>query len=146
MDVHFSSADQTWTTPRWLFRELDAEFGFTLDVASSDDNALCEQRFTPETNGLAQDWLTAAAGGSAFCNPPYRTVAKWIEKAAAEAARGLTVVMLIPARPDTDAFHKHIINKSNVEVRWLKGRLKFGNATNSAPFPSCVVIFRPKVV
>lgn len=87
-------------------------------------------------------------GGTVFCNPPYgRNVIKWVRKAAEEAANGATVVMLIAARTDTKFFHDYIYNKSNVEIRFIKGRLKFtdehGNSRDPAPFPSMVVIFRP---
>ena len=81
-------------------------------------------------------------GETAWCNPPYgRELPKWIEKCAKEAERnGATVVMLIPARTDTKAFHDHIYGKA--EIRFLKGRLKFKGAKNGAPFPSMVVVFR----
>ena len=47
--------------------------------------------------------------------------------------------MLIPARTDTRAFHEYIYHKA--EIRFIRGRLKFGSAKNSAPFPSMVVVF-----
>ena len=52
---------------------------------------------------------------------------------------GATVVMLLPARTDTRWFHDYIYGKA--EVRFIRGRLKFGGSKNSAPFPSMVVIF-----
>ena len=52
----------------------------------------------------------------------------------------VTVVMLIPSRTDTKWFHNYIYGIA--EIRFIKGRLKFGNSKNSAPFPSMVVIFR----
>ena len=92
-------------------------------------------------------------GGAVFCNPPYsrRTKDKpgqedWIKKAAEEGSRpGAVVVMLIPARTDTLAFHEYIYNKA--EIRLIKGRLRFrvnGKAGDAAPFPSMLVIFRGK--
>lgn len=75
-----------------------------------------------------------------FCNPPYgREIKDWVKKSA--EAKTL-VVMLIPARTDTKYFHEYIYNKPNVEIRFLKGRLKFGDSKNSAPFPSMLVIFK----
>lgn len=53
---------------------------------------------------------------------------------------GTTVVLLIPARTDTKYFHNYIYHKS--EIRFIKGRLKFGNSKNPAPFPSMVVIYK----
>lgn len=67
----------------------------------------------------------------------------WVKKCSEEAKRpDTTVVMLIPARTDTAYFHDYIYKKPNVEIRFLRGRLKFGDGKNSAPFPSMVVIFR----
>ena len=79
-----------------------------------------------------------------FCNPPYgRAIKDWVKKSSEEAQKPNTiVVMLIPARTDTKYFHDYIYQKPNVDVRFIKGRLKFGNSGNSAPFPSMVVVFR----
>ncbi len=75
-------------------------------------------------------------------NPPYgREIGKWIEKAKIEASNGSKVVALLPARTDTKWFHENIYNNKFCEIRFLKGRLKFGNSKNSAPFPSMIVIF-----
>ena len=76
-----------------------------------------------------------------FCNPPYSNIARWVEKAFTETKNNNTlVVMLIPSRTDTRYFHNYIYNRA--EIRFIKGRLKFGNSKNSAPFPSMIVIFR----
>jgi site-specific DNA-methyltransferase (adenine-specific) len=86
---------------------------------------------------LRQDW----GGHVVFCNPPYgRELPKWVEKAYNESKKpGTTEVMLIPARTDTRYFHDYIYHKA--EIRFIKGRLKFGGSKNSAPFPSMVVIY-----
>lgn len=134
--VHYSSQKHDWTTPKDFFDKLNAEFGFTLDAAASDHNALCARYFTEQDNGLAKDWT-----GTVWCNPPYgRQIGAWIRKAHAESLKGATVVMLIPARVDTAAWHDVIF--PNAEVRFVRGRLKFGAATENAPFPCAVVIFR----
>ena len=137
-EVMFSSKKMDWATPVDFFNELDKEFGFTLDPCASDENAKCEYYYTEEENGLLQDW----SGETVFCNPPYgRELPKWIEKCYHEGQKpDTTVVMLIPSRTDTRAFHDYIYNKS--EIRFVKGRLKFGDGKNSAPFPSMVVIYR----
>ena len=76
-----------------------------------------------------------------WCNPPYgREIGKWVEKAYNESLAGVTVVMLLPARTDTKWFHDYIYGKA--EIRFVRGRLKFGDSKNSAPFPSMVIIFR----
>lgn len=77
-----------------------------------------------------------------FCNPPYGNKIKlWVEKCYRESLKENTiVVMLVPARTDTKWFHDYVYNRA--EIRFIKGRLKFGNSKNSAPFPSMVVVFR----
>lgn len=135
--VMYSRNSNEWETPQELFDELNKEFHFTLDPASTHDNAKCEKHYTQVENGLAQDW----SGETVFCNPPYgRELPLWIEKAARSAGGGTTVVMLIPARTDTRAFHDFILHKA--EIRFLKGRLKFSGSKQSAPFPSMIVIFK----
>ena len=81
-------------------------------------------------------------GERVFCNPPYgKEIAKWVQKSVEESRKKNTlVVMLIPARTDTKYFHDFIYGKA--EIRFIRGRLKFGNAKTAAPFPSMVVIFR----
>lgn len=129
----FSSETEMWETPQWLFDELNQEFKFELDCCATQENKKCAKYFSPEQDGLAQEWT-----GKVWCNPPYgREVGKWCEKAARSKA---TVVMLLPARTDTKWFHEYIYGVA--EIRFLKGRLKFGCAKNSAPFPSMVVIWR----
>ena len=131
----FSSATCEWATPQDVFDKLNAEFHFTLDPCSTDQNAKCAKHYTKEQNGLAQDWT----GENVFCNPPYgRELPKWIKKCS--ELRGGVAVMLIPARTDTAAFHDYIYGKA--EIRFIRGRLKFGGSKNSAPFPSMVVVFR----
>ena len=134
----FSSATDEWATPQGFFDELNKEFHFTLDPAADETNHKCEKFFTKEQNGLACPW----GGRTVFCNPPYgREIGKWVQKAWEEhTANGNTIVMLLPARTDTKWFHKYIYGKA--EIRFVRGRLKFGGAAWNAPFPSMVVIFR----
>ncbi len=125
--VLFSSASDQWSTPAHVYNALDEEFNFNFDP--------CPLNAAPTFNGLIVAW-----GTKTFVNPPYSNIAVWCEKAFTEAAQGKTVVMLIPSRTDTKYWHEYIMKAD--EIRFLRGRLKFGNAKNSAPFPSCVVIFR----
>lgn len=140
----FSSATDLWSTPQDFYDALDREFRFVLDAAATDENRKCAYWFTKEQDSLQQDW---ARYDSVWCNCPYgRTIGQWVAKAAAEAAKGATVVMLLPARTDTRYWHTFIepIRLARpTDVRFVRGRLKFGSATNSAPFPSVVVVFRP---
>ena len=129
----FSSATDEWSTPQDVFDKLNEEFSFTLDPCANDTNDKCKKYFTKTENGLLQNWDDEIV----FCNPPYgREIGKWVKKAAESKA---TVVMLLPASTDTKWFHDYIYEKA--EIRFIKGRLKFGGAQNSAPFPSMVVIF-----
>lgn len=135
----FSSAKEDWATPQDFFDKLNEEFRFDLDPCASEENHKTELFFTKEQNGLLQDW----GGHTVFVNPPYgrTSTGEWIEKCAKEAKKpGTVVVMLIPARTDTKAFHEYIYHKA--EIRFIKGRLHFGGSKDAAPFPSMVVIFR----
>lgn len=142
----YSSKTPEWATPIDLFNKLNAEFKFQLDVCATPDNAKCHTFFSPEKDGLQQNW--GGVGSKCFMNPPYgREIGKWIHKAYEESSKGALVVCLLPARTDTKWFHDYIYNVDNfkpregVQVRFLKGRVKFGGSKNSAPFPSMVVIF-----
>lgn len=136
--VMFSSKTDEWATPQDLFDALNAEFHFNLDPASTDENRKCENHYTKSENGLKKSW----GGFKVFCNPPYgRAIGEWVKKAYTEAQKpGTEVVMLLPARTDTRWFHDYILGKA--EVRFVKGRLKFGEAKRNAPFPSMIVIYR----
>lgn len=136
--VMFSSNTDLWATPQSFFEELNKEFQFTLDPCATAENAKCRTFYTKDDDGLKKDW----GGQIVFCNPPYgMEIKKWVRKCYEESKKPNTVVvMLIPARTDTAYFHDYIYKKS--EVRFIRGRLKFGDAKNSAPFPSMVVIFR----
>jgi len=153
LDIHYSTGKDDWETPQKLFDVLDAEFNFTLDAAASFDNRKCSDWWSSDGedrsasdidfNALSNKWV-----GNVWCNPPYsRGLQKqFIKKAHDEFMRGNTdlVVMLLPARTDTIAFHEYIYGKA--EIRFIKGRLKFEingvPSKNAAPFPSMIVIYR----
>lgn len=121
MNIHFSSQTNEWATPQDFFDTLNKEFNFNLHVCATKENAKCKKFYTKEDNGLEKSWT-----GRVFCNPPYgREIGKWVSKAFMESHKGV-IVMLIPARTDTKYFHEYIYNKPNVEIRFIKGRLKFG--------------------
>lgn len=132
----FSSKSSDWSTPQEFYDKLDAEFGFVLDPCASDENAKCAVYYTERDNGLGEAWF-----GPVFMNPPYgRQIGHWVKRAYQESDEML-IVALLPARTDTKWFHDYIYGKA--EIRFVKGRLKFGGSKNSAPFPSMVVIWRP---
>jgi phage N-6-adenine-methyltransferase len=125
------------------FDELNAEFGFTLDVCATTENAKCTRYFDLAKDGLAQDW----SGDICWMNPPYSSglLKKWVEKAFQESLRGALVVALVPANTDTKWWHEFVepvrLGHFDGEVRFLKGRKRFGNKKQPAPFGSAVVIF-----
>jgi len=135
----FSSNTDMWATPQDFFDKLNKKYKFSLDVCAVADNAKCKNYFDPEIDGLTQEW-----SGVCWMNPPYgRVISRWIEKAYTESVvkSNCTVVALLPARTDTKWFHDFIYLKGNVELSFIRGRLKFGDGKNSAPFPSMVVVF-----
>lgn len=126
-----TSLSPHWATPKGLYKELDKEFHFNDDPCPLQSN----------TNGLDRKW-----GTSVFLNPPYgREISKWLSRAVLNSRwHNSTVVCLIPSRTDTKWWHDFVMQAK--EIRFIKGRLRFGNAKNSAPFPSCIVIFRGRNV
>lgn len=158
----FSASTSEWATPQDFFDKLNAEFGFTLDAASTHENAKCAKHYTTEDDGLKQSWT----GETVWLNPPYtsgprcaKVIRAWVEKAYMESQRGALVVCLVPARTDSVWWHEYAIKG---EIRFVRGRLKFQAAgsksirpvtpsvadgrhapNNCAPFASAVVIFRP---
>ena len=133
----FSSGKNDWETPIDFFNELNKEFNFTLDVCANETNHKCKRYYTEKEDGLSKSWK----GEIVWCNPPYSSKAQneWVEKCYKESEHA-TVVMLLPARTDTERFHKYILPYA--EIRFLKGRLKFVGAKDPAPFPNMIVIFR----
>lgn len=134
----FSTGNEEWTTPRWLFDQLDAEFHFTLDAAATDDNHLCREYFTKTHDALQYAWMDRF-----YLNPPYsRYVGRWVQYAWEQVYlhRNTDVgVLLIAARTDTRWFHDYAWN--GAEVRLVKGRLHYGNSPNAATFPSAGLVF-----
>jgi len=124
----FTSLRADWMTPKALYQALDAEFGFDFDPCPAK----------PNTDGLGSEW-----GKINFVNPPYgKEIGKWIQKGYEQNLKGKTVVFLIPSRTDTQWWHDYIM-KAN-EIRFIRGRLKFDDQKNSAPFPSAIVVFKQK--
>ena len=136
--VMFSSKSNDWSTPIDFFDKLNDEFHFTLDPCADDNNHRVSKYYTIEDDGLLQNW----EGEICFVNPPYgKEIKDWVRKAYIEGSKpNTTVVLLVPARTDTKWFHQYVYNKA--EIRFIKGRLKFGESKNSAPFPSMLAIYR----
>ena len=140
--VGFSSKSGDWDTPQAFFNKLDAQFEFTLDPCATAASAKCKKYFTKEEDGLAQDWK----GHTVFVNPPYgRGIGAWLKKGYEESKQHNTiVVMLIPSRTDTKWWHDYVMRAK--EVHLVRGRLKFGDSDNAAPFPSAIVVFHSNML
>ncbi len=150
----FSKASDEWATPQATFDALHLEFRFQWDAAATAGNAKCggyayfgPLHQVPEY----RDALTVSWRGcpGVWLNPPYSRCREFIAKAAAEAKHGATVVCLVPSRTDTRWWHDYVWDnvrhqpRPGVEVRFIKGRLKFEGAAAGAPFPSVILVFRP---
>ena len=134
----FSSRSDEWATPQEFFDRLDAEFHFDIDVCATPENAKCKRYFTKEQDGLKQEWE-----GICWMNPPYgREISRWMKKAYESSQGGATVVCLIPSRTDTKWWHEYVIGHAS-DVRFVRGRIRF-SGKDPAPFPSAVVVYRPK--
>jgi phage N-6-adenine-methyltransferase len=137
--TRYSSATVEWSTPPDLFAELNRRYRFTLDPCATAENAKCPIYFTKEQDGLKQDWGTHRV----FCNPPYGRVitGRWVRKCYEASQRGALVVLLVPARTDTRWYHDYVQGKA--EITFIAGRLRFGGAKNTAPFPSLLAVYDP---
>ncbi len=131
----FTSLKDNWCTPTNLFNELDSIYHFDIDLCADDHNHLCNEYFTINNSCLKYFPINK----SIFCNPPYgRSIGKFI-KHCYNLSKYNKVVMLLPARTDTSWFHDYIYGKC--EIKFIRGRLKFSNSKNSAPFPSMICIY-----
>jgi phage N-6-adenine-methyltransferase len=78
----FGTGKQDWETPESVFAPLNAEFGFTLDVCATAENAKCSRYFTATNDALKQPWE-----GVCWMNPPFGTQGTWVRKAYTERAQ-----------------------------------------------------------
>lgn len=144
-ESRYRGKGREWATPRTLYAQMDAEFGFTVDVCASDLNHKHPRYWTEAHNGLAQDWRREVC----WMNPPYGAeIRAWIRKARESADAGATVVALLPSETDTDWWHDHILGRA--EVRYIRGRIRFdvhhpdGSVQWASPFrPNVIIVWRP---
>jgi phage N-6-adenine-methyltransferase len=135
-DVLFSKKSDDWETPQWLFDELCQEFNFCCDMAASDSNKKCSLYI----NDLEKvKTIIVKDNEYFFCNPPYSNQRLFLDFS---IEHNIPTVFLLPSRTDTKLFHDLIYKNPQMEIRFLKGRLKFSNSENSAPFPSMIVVFK----
>lgn len=131
---YLMSRTDNWATPPSLFRLLDAQFAFTLDPCANASNATCARYYTVDDDGLSKCW----DGERVFMNPPYgRRIGAWMQKAATSKA---LVVALVPSRTDTKWWHEYVVHGGGIPL-FLKGRLRFGDGSSPAPFPSAIVLY-----
>jgi site-specific DNA-methyltransferase (adenine-specific) len=136
----YSSRSEEWPTPQDFYDQLHDEFDFTLDPCATADNAKTPSYFTKQDDGLSRSW----GKHRVFCNPPYgKTMREWARKCYEASQAGALVVLLAHARTDTRWFHDWVYGKAD-EIRFVRGRLKFGDGKQSAPFPSLVAIDHPQ--
>lgn len=133
-----SSNTDLWSTPQDFFDKIQSEFMLDVDICATDENHKCSSWFTKEIDGLSRNWWPSRC----WMNPPYgREIVKWVKKA---SESNTLVVALLPARTDTAWFWNYVQGKA--EIRFVRGRLKFGGGKNSAPFPSMIAIWKPKLI
>ena len=138
-ELMFSTGTSYWSTPQYLFDELNKKFNFTIDVCADTTNKKVKKYFDIKSNGLVQSWQNNIC----WCNPPYgREISTWIKKAKDECSSDCVIVMLLPARVDTKWFHEYIYTNDDCKISFIKGRLKFSGSKNSAQFPSMIVVFK----
>lgn len=152
VSIFTSSKSNEWETPQDLFDKLNADYHFTLDPASTEENHKCDKYYTKENDGLSKDWR----GEVVFCNPPYgKEIGVWVKKCYDESRRGVKIVLLVPSRTDTRWFHEYLYNRDGdgIRIEFLRGRLRFTNRTfpswrpdgnfeaSPATFPSMLVYF-----
>lgn len=135
----FRTEKQTWETPDGLFNMLNNEFNFDIDVASNNLNKKCNDTIDETVNALSVDWK-----GTCWLNPPYggsgaNSLKNWVKKAFDESRRGCVVVILIPARTNTEWWHKYCMKAK--EIRFIKGRPKFKGCKHGLPQPLAIVVF-----
>jgi len=140
-NVQFNRKSVEYPTPAWLFRTLEIIEGpFILDVAASSWNTKCKFFIDSSIDGLHQRWHPHRC----WCNPPYSHVGRWVKKAWDESRLGAKVVCLLPSYTDKAWWHEYILDKP-VKIYAIKGRLRFENAQQAAPFASVAVVFDPRI-
>lgn len=130
---------EDWETPPSIFEPLHAEFRFTVDGAANEANAKL-----PRYYWNVDEHTELPPNERIWLNPPYgfKNLDFWIGRAYRASLMGSTVVCLVPANTGQPWWHKWVVGKAS-EIRWIKGKVKFVGAPSSAPFPSCILVFRP---
>jgi len=140
-ETKFISNKQDYETPDEIFKPLNDEFNFTLDVCATYENTKCRDFIPPEVDGLKTSW-SKLNNEVCWMNPPFNNIGKWIEKAFNESLRGATVICLVTSKTNTNWWHNFAMKAD--EIRYIKGRPKFKGCKHGLPLPLSIVIFKGK--
>ena len=136
--------DSNWETPPEIFDPLHAAYRFDFDAAATAQNTRLEVFISPSADALETDWTRY--GKMAFLNPPYspwRTMARFLDRADYWTNHGITTVALLPAKVGTGWWRDYVAHKAQ-DIMILNKRVSFiGMANNTAPFPSAIAVYRP---
>lgn len=129
-----------WGTPWKLFYRAQSvlNISFTLDPCAVKETAKCPKWFSPQIDGLSQDWC----GHTVFCNPPYSrgNIDIWVNECYRRSYQA-NIVALLPVSTSADWFQKYCIGQS---LYFVDKRVRFENAPHTAPFSSVFVHFNHK--
>jgi len=135
----FESTKQEWKTPDNVFDPLDEEFHFDIDLAADKTNHKCKRYFSEKNNALIKDWR-----GTCWLNPPfgnkYGTIKDWVRKSYEESMKNNIIVMLIPTRTNTNWWSEYVMKSK--EIRFIRGRPKFGDSKHGLPQPLAIIVFK----
>lgn len=138
LSIHYSSETSKWNTPPHILELVAEVLGeIDLDPCSNEGepNVKAKAHYTETADGLSKAWA-----GRVYMNPPYGDeITHWTTKLhkAFEAGDVTEAIALVPARPDTAWFR---LLRSHPRC-FIKGRLKFGDSEQGAPFPSVAIYF-----
>lgn len=134
-------------TPDWIIKKLlqhSSRTAFDLDPAATPENAKAPVYYTQDQDGLSLPWnIRAPEKTLVFCNPPYgRDVGKWVRKAYEESFQDVISCLLLKVSSDTEWWHNYVMKADSIQ--FIRGRVKYqGVSSGPAPFPSCIVVFKP---
>jgi site-specific DNA-methyltransferase (adenine-specific) len=125
----FHNENDSVSTPPDLYRVLDQEFAFDYDPCPLD----CKEDRLQESH----PW-----GKSNYVNPPFSDIESWMARAVKEVEKGNRSVFLVPARTNANYWFEYVWPKAS-QIRFLKGRVKFGGFKRGLPIPLAVIVYEP---
>lgn len=112
---------------------------FTIDLAASAENKVCERFYSEEDDSLIQDWNVAT--GWAFCNPPFGTIEPWVAKASREAWKGAYTAMLVPASVGSNWWRTWV--EPYAYQSYLNKRITFVGHKHAYPKDLALLLYTP---